>query len=801
MLLNNQESCQKQINSFMANTYKPVMIIEGEKNIGKITTIFATLNNSHVAYFKNEQSNSKKYLPFYNVINDKKNIFTSVVSSSDVIAMDFKPAPHLLSLVLKVFNHRHDNAKLNEEEKNILSYIQRLVQNKKNYVFVIENVCEWDPSSIALLSILYCSTTTNDRHNLKWIFTSNSNEETKIIKNNFIKKKGNEFVYYKIHEMELNDFIKCMKFFDDKQIYSENDYESLFKIIGSDIEAIKCICKSNFSNEIFEDNVEKSTLIKNIIEKKLRELNANGELIIQTMEYMGILNEIVSINELTYVLERKEGEIRTIIDEANNYYLLIYNDNQQKYINFALSIVKAIYTGVTNYDKKYYSKIANCIFFLYPVDYEKRGDMLINAGENGQAGLCYSLEVIKQIRSNQQLDPKIKRKLELTASTIQREFVNSYARAISLFLNNDYNETINVLECMSTITDIELQAERDIFLSLCFTKKFSERQKALDILERYDSCTKINNEIDIWERVLDRKLFANIHLGDLKSAKQIEEDLILSYGSRINHDRNILAKLIRLNIRSNSLYSAEVSLQKNKDAHKLFLDENLESILLYYFILTNESAANIINGEFREAYNLCREGEKIIQSEEYITFPRKEILLNNYILSGFLCGEFSVDYCLESYEVLLKNIPDSAEKLFYTSNYCIFLSLAGKNKDAFKMLEKESDKQFVKQLDKESIYNFRVCYNLAVFSYLSGDENEINKYLDKLENISIGQIDHHFVLQKKNLTMELIKNNQKYTPEEWLYALHKQTSGDSEKPWRYYGLGYAFTALSNWNDI
>lgn len=726
-------------------------------------------------------------------------MFTSLLSYDESIVKDSKRAPNLFSNIIKVVKESNMNSDLTNEEKNILSYIKRIVKRKKDYTFVVENICAWNHNSISLFNSLFRLLNINKNHAYKWIFTSNCKEESLLIKNEFTI---NTYTYDLVimDSMTIEDFTSCLKFFDDQNFYLLNDYSSLYKIIESYIEAIKYICNSKFMDNRVDEEVDKFSLIKKIIEDKIKALTSDSDLIFQTMEYIGILNKMVSVDELSYFLEITEGKIREVVEEAYSNYLLNYNDVQKKYIDFALDIIKTIYSEMSIHDRRYYDKIAKCIKKIYPSEYEKRGDLLIEAGENSSASICYVLEAISQLRNNKFLSVDIKNKLSLFSEKSQIYFIECYGNAINYISQNQYDEALNQLELLPPIMEIEFSAERDIMKSLCFTKKFENRQNALDILIVYKDVATLNNEIDIYERMLDRKLFANVHLGKIEEAKMIENELVVSFRNRIKYDVYASEKLIGLYIRSNSIFSAEISLSRTESAHKIFDSMNINKISLYYSILTNESAANILNGEFKKAYDLCKVTFNLMQTEEFIKFPRKEIVYSNYILAGYLCGELNISLCIKESERLI-GLSIGAERLFLTSNYCIFLSIANEHKKAFDILYNEAILQSINKLDKENIYNFRVCYNLAVFSYLSCDIDNCASYIEKLRHICIGKIDQDFIKEKIDIAITLMTGKDRFKVENWLYAFFNYSVNMPIKSWRYYGLGYAFTALSNWNDV
>lgn len=806
MLFCNQQKCQVDIENFISQENISCMIIEGERNIGKITTILDTLNklvNMKYLLFKDYLKYNISYVPFYNAINSLNYGIKDFSIYDDQIIKDSKILPNTLGSLLKLHKLRKSNKLLNEEEQNILSFIQRAIKFKKKYIFVIDSYYNWNIKSKNLLKVLYKDSQIRNNHNLKWIFTTHSKSETIFIKENFRLFNQNAYEYSKIENMTIQDFSKCMNFFDVNLLYSDKDYDSLYKILKSDISAIKFICQNSSSNDLKDFTNSKVQLLKAVIEKKLLNLNAYGDLILDTMEYISILNSMISVDELEYILKKTESEIRSIVNEANKLYLLSFEDQCENYVDFALDIVKSIYKEIPNENFSYYSKISDALAIINPSNYEKRADLLLEIGEKTKSSVLYCLEYIRLLRENKKIDEELFKKMKIVLSENQFKFLNQLKKAIDLIKKDKYKKALEILESMLMISDKELLIERNILISLCKTKFLSTRQEAIDILSNYNSLQDVNNEIDLWERIQDRNLFANIHLGNVEKAKKIEETLLLSYSKRSTYDNNAVLGIIKLGIRSNSIYSAEVSLEKNKRAYDMYINSknNNQNLSLYFLILTNLSAVNIMNGNYVEAFELCTKGKNLLDTEKYITFARPEILLNNFLVSGYLSGNFTKEYCIEKFENILQCIDNGAEKLLYISNYCIMLSLNSENKKAFAILYEESENQNVESSDTERLYNFRVCYNLTVFSYLSHDLEKFQNCLKKLESCLVSINDQYYDNKRKKLAMQLMNNSKSYTPEEWLYSLINNTKGYLGQAWKYYGLGYVFTASSNWNDF
>ena len=90
-----------------------------------------------------------------------------------------------------------------------------------------------------------------------------------------------------------------------------------------------------------------------------------------------------------------------------------------------------------------------------------------------------------------------------------------------------YFDVIKILEKIEPIIPIELLAEKDLLLSLVLTKTLNpmDRIKAAGILSSYQLISSVNNEFDLWLRIMMTYMTSNIHLGKRNEAMQIEKEL------------------------------------------------------------------------------------------------------------------------------------------------------------------------------------------------------------------------------------------------------------------------------------
>lgn len=77
-------------------------------------------------------------------------------------------------------------------------------------------------------------------------------------------------------------------------------------------------------------------------------------------------------------------------------------------------------------------------------------------------------------------------------------------KAFEKYYTQKYFDVIKILEKIEPILPVELLAEKDLLLSLVLTKTLNQmdRIKALEILKPYRLISSVNNEFDLWLRIM-----------------------------------------------------------------------------------------------------------------------------------------------------------------------------------------------------------------------------------------------------------------------------------------------------------
>lgn len=128
--------------------------------------------------------------------------------------------------------------------------------------------------------------------------------------------------------------------------------------------------------------------------------------------------------------------------------------------------------------------------------------------------------------------------------------------------------------------------------------------------------------------------------------------------------------------------------------------------------------------------------------------------------------------------------------------------MSGHVKEALYALQNEGSIHNVEK-DKEKLYNYRVSLNTSVYYYLLGfKDTALMQLINLKEQMDLTSIKNDTVHDYKRVIkiIEHITNStQCNNPMQWENLLLKNSSAFQSNAWNYYGKGYAFTTVFNWD--
>lgn len=809
-----------------------LFFISGNSGCGKTVTIEQLTENLKfsgmlpVVLKGDSVLSDNEYLPFFNALSNTLPV-NATYSYSDMIIDCGDNIPKIgksLTTILKLFSKRSDSRNqirdlfLNEKEHDIMCKLQYLAEHNE-VVFVCENINYWDERSIKLLYLILSHI--KDKYNflskcMFFLMFTNNKKAPNLELVNAIKNIDSISQMF-FPQMAFEEFLTSLNILGYRNKLSEKEHRLIYSLVNGHIRLLVDLINELNSNRLTLETIngKSKELLSTILKQRLNEYGATGEQIKTTLEYASLLGLTFSTYELDKVMQIEKSVFRNILSHSNTMNLIEETYGKDKTLQFAHDIIHDLFEEeVFENGSDYYKKIELCLKEIEPDQYIRRYQYALKSGDTKYSIILFVLDIVKQIREDGDISQSslmICRKLLYENSEYKSyyEFIESIERSYTLYRQEEFSAALNELLALGNIYPKEFLAEKAIMCSLCYTKKidFYFRNKGIIHLEKYCSLEMCNYERDIYERALIRIMILYVHVGDLDKALLIEQQIIQSLESRFDHDDTAQARYHTLNRIANSLYGCEISANKMKKSVGYF-GVNYKTgglwrdIKQYYLAQINYAGAQCLNGQFEDSSNINEEVLKLFQKFPNYPFPRINILLNNYLVSGYLSNRITIHECLKSYEEIIAPLHKYADRLFYISNYSIFLALSGQLQKAIECLHKESLLQNTNE-DKEQLYNYRVALNQGVYYYLLGQKEKaiellvsLEKQLDPLNKDGDSKYDYRRV---QKIITYITGSNTCESPTEWENMFLSDTHEFQSSAWNYYGKGFAFTLTFNWD--
>lgn len=708
---------------------------------------------------------------------------------------------------------------LNEKEQDIMCKLQYLAE-QKDILFVCDNINYWDEKSLKLLYIILQNRDKKYDFLSKSIFIllytsdkKSTNDELVCAIKDSVDKNG-RIDFPKLKYTEFKDALNILGY---KRPISPKECELLFSLINGHIRMLVELISELNQNRLTLNSAEgkPKEILSAILHQRLKDCGATGEQIKTTLEYASLLGLSFSSYELNEIMQLKSSLFQNIIDRSNEMKLIERQSKKYNTLQFAHDIIHEIFRNeVSKNGSEYYERIELCLKEIEPGQYIRRSKYAFKAGNTNKAFILAVLNIIKQIREDGFISEQDLCKYKALFAKektffMYYEYINSMKEGYALYRKGDYEKALKAVLLIDKIYPAEFLAEKEILCSYCYTKKIDPdyRYTGLARLKNYASIDKCNNERDLYERVLVRLTILETHLGNTSDARTTESEIIRSLSNRINHDEQAQVRFHTLNRISNALYDCETAADKMKKAVEYFGTDFEKGGLWrntkqYYLSQVNYAGVLCLIGKFKESYERNEKILALCQQFPNYPFPRTNIFLNNYLISGYLAHQLTEKECVQSFKELVDSMKPCAERLFYVANFSIFLALSGNVREALLRLQQEEKIQNIKE-DKERIYNYRIAFNSAIYQFLLNNKEEALNILTKLDEqmISLEPKDDMIYTEKRvsHVIQYISDVNFPVTPKEWEDILLQDSSEYQPNPWNYYGKGYAFTTVFNWD--
>lgn len=823
-LLKHQEAIKNIIIEDLKNGEK-LFIIEGVSGTGKTylmnSMIKEIMNENNFEFFIMEGDNqclTRDYYPIEQCLAAKKKIQKDQTNNiKTIISKTVRSIPSVgypaEFVVKEILNHKNNNvvklnSHLNESEMNIIFRIKHFIKNK--IIFYIDNLHWWDEKSIALLYQFLKEKEGSLSFLRNAIFIINWTTDQSSIQENFKKEISRKFDFknYKLEVTEKENYRDVLQAMGLEKQINKDLINALYSITGGHlqltIDIIRYINETSLEVEELSNLVATSD-INTLIEERLKNYGAKGEVVTEVLKYASIIGLSFTFMELEKITKKTKIEIQEIIEEANKLHFVI--DIDTKTINFVHEIIRELFNNqLGDNQTKYYESYAECLKIIKPNDYLTRATFLLKAKSFREAALLYTIAYIKKLRNQENISIEFKRQLSIFSKELRIEdYLYMIENAYKNYHNKQFDNAIKNLELIEDFHPILLLAEKDYLLSLCLTKKIDRhsREKSVEILSHYNDIATLLNENELWSRILSLQMISYIHINDKDNAIKLEKIIVFHLNDRVDFDSDAEDKINILRRKSSSVHSIAFAQRRTKQSVEYFGPIEEGGIPLnpiqYYYSLNNHVANTLVLGEFEQSFKDANILMDFIRDYSDIDFPRTEIPLNNYILSGLASQNISQEKALEIYSEIFENIKLSADSILMRINQAVLYAGNNQLNVAFNILS-ELKLRLIKQSNIELYYQYYVDSNLMVVEYLLGNESKALKIWEEMNYMPSIGIEKYYK-KRHAILKELFDSNIKATGYEWLTILEKNypefIENTEEKS---YSHGFLTTDIQFWSE-
>ncbi len=541
-----------------------------------------------------------------------------------------------------------------------------------------------------------------------------------------------------------------------------------------------------------------------LLVERLNKISDDGVLVNEALKYGALFGNSFYYHDLEPVLKLQESSIRGLIDIAQKFSLVKGAPTSASFIH---ELIRETYKKETNENKvKYYTGFASCLKLLHPGDYCDRAESLLNAGEYETARTVRLLDFIKELR-NHRLPSELPNSYGFTPHLL--EYSDSMKLAYNAFDEGDYKLCLEELDLIEDIYTPPLLAEKYYLMSVTLSKWLNtrSRNKSKSCLEPFLDVENVDNETEVWERIISAYIVACIHNNDIDIAQHYEIELKKSITTRIDFDMEASFRLNTLRRKASSLHPPAMAYSLNRKSKDFFAPnrtpEGSKSPLdpvEYYMSLNNYVAAALMAGRATDVFREAGELVNLPQEIKYLKFPRYEMPLNNAVLVAFLNGSITTKEAQNGMEMILHEYTtEDSTSTIIRVNVAIFAALNGESTIAEVQLERlYNETKGINNL--EFYYRFLIEVNFSSILFMNGAQNRAITILEALCSDPMLANDELMEAHALALYEEIKNTTGKCTVGWYKKTLLPSSHIVSSPSWNYYGHKYLFGELEFWSE-
>lgn len=506
--------------------------------------------------------------------------------------------------------------------------------------------------------------------------------------------------------------------------------------------------------------------------------------------------------DLMCIADAERSELRPLLERAESIGFI---ERSSAEIGFTHDVIRSaiLIDESQSHLQALYAKLAECLSFLRPGDFDARAHALQQAGESQRARDMFALSRIGQIRRGVDASRVLRRAaIEHPDDFDLTTYLEVIAQGYAAVGSGDYSAAVPNLRTPIPGESTLMAAERNYLLALCsmLLQTAAGAAEARAILNSWIS--DLENEVAVELRFLLLLQQGQLISEMFDEARETERTLERRLLDRARYDPEAAAMLQVQNRRAGAIDVPEVADKRIRAAVAFFqrgTGDTVRDRLELFRSLTNLAAIELRLGRDEDAHTHAQEAERLVlESSE--SLHRLDVLANNVVLAGVRSGAIGLSEAVARQRTIVES-RESEDRFLERCNLSAYLLLASDDE-----ADTELERLQTELHSREVAESYLVYYCSALWAasaVLRGDQDEAIRRHRDMEGFvnSIKWPCGSYVRRRQRLLDDLLpalgQIASPVTADRVLLESHPDEIGMC---WAYYGRLVPCVELSFWSD-
>lgn len=741
-----------------------------------------------------------EYSPFYSAIDsfhgEKKRALDNILREAgrDVPFIGNTLSALIDFVLQKHKSHAYNAFPLSEEEQVICKLMEKKLRGKTKVLLICENIDVWGPEAQNLLGAIMNGQVEMDGVNtFSFLITSDSTP----LPSHIVASCSAHF----LQPIPRNSVKDVLRAFNSTLYCSPEQEDMLFTVSGGNLQILK-ECSHLFGSSPMQAIAQGSFWL--MLTERINHEVKNSQDLVELLKRLSVIGYNSQKELLRRFSQDCIEDYGNTIGSGINLKLIEETSNAYEFSNRVIR--ELAYESISARRAQYHKQLEQCIYILYPSAYKERSNHLLLSGDKRNAAVLYLIFLLFHLRTTGceiQL-------FDNAYLVLMKEFgldvlYNKIKKAYFLYFKNEYQSSREILDNIYA-EDLEIRFEVDYLRGLiisnwtCAGDIFTEK---LDMLYYWHTDKFKEKHLEMWLRVTMLLAEFLYEIGKADEGKILIHPIMQVFDEKAPTDIRIRNQLHVFHLKANQFYSVEMAFARVEQALQYFTPSDGTNTYLrnYYLALVNQAANLTIMGRAIDGFARAEEAKQLLLSFPDISFSKQEVLINNYVLSGYLSGKLNCDDALAELAPYQGKLGNYADELLINNSIAAFWALQGDIDEAIRISE-SLYAYITSREDNDPYYSYFLMNNYAVINCIAKSFSPALDILEKATNIIPLPRNRQYFLHRNRLIKELIKKNFfNELPNNWNTHLITSSPYTVGPCWAFWGRLLLFSDLQVWTDV